>query len=162
MRRIAVVILIMIQLLSCVPTESDQGPPPSPTIERTDTPTDPREEKMGGAVIIYQRSGGFAGISEAWTFYADGRIISIDETEYNLEAEQVSRLLTEIEALGFFEMSGSGKLFSDCRDCFSHQLTAKGGGKFNSISAVDGAPGTQDQFWKILEKINEILHTLME
>jgi hypothetical protein len=162
MKKSAVLILLTIQLLSCVPVESDQKPTPTPNVEVTEALENTATMKMGGAVIIYQRSGGFVGISEEWTFYPDGRIISIDETEYNLPAEQVMLLLDEIESLGFFDMSDSGSLFSNCRDCFSYHLTVRSGEQFNSISMVDGASDTPDQLWEIVEKIDKVLRSLVD
>jgi hypothetical protein len=162
MRKITVMILIMTQLLSCVPVEFEQGSLSTPTIEAVGTPVNPAEMKIGGAVIIYARSGGFAGISEAWTFYPDGRVISVDGSEYNVEVVQITELVTEITTMGFFEMRDSGKLFSDCRDCISHQLTISNGELIHSVSAVDGASSTPDQFWKIVEKINGILNALTD
>jgi hypothetical protein len=162
MRKISLVFIIIVLLQSCVPVESYRESPPSPTIEVVGTPVNPAEMKMGEAVIIYARSGGFAGISEEWRFYEDGRVISIDGSEYNLDASQITELLTEIKMLGFFEMRDSGKLFSDCRDCFNHQLTVRSGEDFNSVSVVDGTSDTPDQFWKTVEKINGIIQTLTE
>jgi hypothetical protein len=164
MKQIVVAIFFMMLLLSCVPVKSTllHDSQSSPTLEVTDTPIDSNKLKMDGVVIEYHRSGGFAGIMESWTFYADGRVTSDDGTVYNLTAEKVSILVNEIEALGFFEMSDSSGLFSDCRDCFTYELTVKSGTRIKSVRAVDGATDTVEGFWEIVERINALLDDLMD
>ena len=114
MRLEAIVILLLVFLVACKPA-------PAWTALDTRTPSPARlpptrvfsgSDKLGGAVIIYQRSGGLTGISEQWTVYPDGRITSAQGPEYRVSPEHVSSLLKEIESSGFFEMSENSGRFS--------------------------------------------------
>jgi hypothetical protein len=164
MKHKAAIILIMMQLLSCVPANSAsiQDAQSSPTAGAEATSIVQEDIKTGEAVIIYQRSGGFAGISESWAFYPDGRVISNDGSEFRLSAEQISLLLTEIEDLGFFEMSGSSSLFSDCRDCFNHQVSVRSGDRVNKINITDGATDSADKIWEVVKLISDTLNDLLD
>jgi len=112
-----------------------------------------------GAVIAFQRSGGFAGVSEQWIFFADGRITNDKGDQKTVEADQVTALLDELEAVGFFEMkipSDGGKL-STCKDCFTYQITATNGEKLNTVTIIEGATGVPEAFWKIINKLSSMV-----
>ena len=109
-----------------------------------------------GAVIVLQRSGGFAGVNDQWSFYPDGKIVKENLKQSNssenlsVEAAQVTALLDALNAAGFFDMKSSPGLggLSNCNDCFTYSLTATSNGKTNSISlqqSSTGSPSTIEQ-----------------
>jgi hypothetical protein len=120
----------------------------------------PGSDKLGGAAIVYERSGALAGISERWTIYTDGRIVSDQGQEYSVPPERVSSLLSEIESLGFFEMSDTSGRFSPCRDCFTYRITVSNHGRVRAVMAVDAATDTPAEFWQILERITDLVASL--
>jgi hypothetical protein len=136
------------------PTRQDQPPTPA----ATPTPG----SRSSGAVISFDRSGGIAGISEQWTIYIDGRVIGPAEEEARIPADEVSQLLAEIEAAGFFEWPPRPRSFQTCADCFTYSITVEYQGKANQITLVDGESGAPEEAWTILERILGVLASVSE
>jgi hypothetical protein len=111
-----------------------------------------------GAVIVFQRGGGFAGVAEQWVFFSDGRITNEKGDQKIVQADQVTALLDEFEAMGFFEMqiSPGGGNFNTCKDCFTYQVTVTRGEKTNSITVQEGAAGVPEAFWTMINKLNSL------
>ena len=79
--------------------------PPTP-VELEDTGKG--RAAIGDAVIIYERSGGIAGIMQTYEIYADGRTVIRDgdtEIETRVSPNDVQTALTRIEELGFFDLA---------------------------------------------------------
>ena len=136
------------------PTRQDQPSVPA----ATPTPG----SRSGGAVITFDRSGGIAGISEHWTIYLDGRVIGPAEEEARVPVDEVSQLLAEIEAAGFFEWPPLPRSLGSCADCFTYSITVAYQGKTNRITLVDGETGAPEEAWTVLERILGILNSVSE
>lgn len=131
----------------------------SPTpIEPEDT--DKGRAVMGDAVIIYQRSGGFAGVHEQWTVYPDGRIVATDGREWQVTPEQVEQLLAEIEALGFFEMNSRYMPLNTCCDRFTYEITVHHGDRVNTVTTIDAAPDAPPELWHVIDEISHWVSAL--
>jgi hypothetical protein len=117
---------------------------------------------LTGAAITFDRSGGIAGISEHWTIYLDGRVIGPAEEEARIPADQVSQVLAEIEASGFFEWPPLSRSLESCADCFTYSITVEYQGKTNRITLVDGQSGAPEEAWTILERILGILASVSD
>ena len=113
--------------------------------------------QAGGAVITFARTGGIAGISELWSIYPDGRVLGVAGEEGRIPADEVSQLLAEIEAAGFFEWAPRPRSLQSCADCFTYSITVEFQGKINRVTLVDGESGAPEEAWAILERILEIL-----
>lgn len=122
--------------------------------------TGKEQTAIGDAVIIYQRSGGFAGIHEQWTIYPDGRIMAGDGREWRVTPEQVERLLTEIEALGFFEMEGRYMPLNTCCDRFTYEITVRHGDTVNTVTTIDAALDAPPELWCVINVINDLVAAL--
>ena len=159
MRRYLISALLMTVITACGQAEArpESKSEPTATVQVPDKPTDSGASKSGGAVIIYERSGGFAGISEMWTIFPDGRVVSADGEEFTVPADEVAALLAAIEALGFFDMNNPSGLPSTCADCFVHQITVNSGERMNSITIQGRISDPEDPRAKILEEINNFL-----
>lgn len=164
MRRNAFTALLLMLVVACAPSiaKPTLEPQVTPAIEITATSTVSDKEQLEGAVIIYERSGGLAGLSEQWNFYHDGHVISDDGQEYLLDENQISDLLIKIEDLGFFEIDDANQMLSDCYDCYKYKLTVRSDKRIKSISMVEGSDRAPDQLWKILEMIKESVFKLQE
>jgi hypothetical protein len=114
-------------------------------------------DELGGAVIVFHRSGGIAGVDEKWEIHPDGRVFSAKGEQGAIEADQVTTLLEAIEALGFFEMKDSYGLPSQCKDCFTYTVTVSSGDKVKSITTIDNASDAPPELGQVLEKINTLL-----
>ncbi len=92
-----------------------------------------------GAVIKYHRSGGVAGIDEAYTIYADGRIVDAKGREWFVSPEEVARLVEAIAQDGFFQTRESESSIAPCCDRFSYTLTVSLAGQTHTVHTYDGA-----------------------
>jgi hypothetical protein len=119
-------------------------------------------QAIGEAVIIYQRSGGFVGVSEQWTIYSDGRITTGDGREWQVTPQQVEQVLHNVEALGFFEMSGRYMSRTVCCDRFTYEITVRHGSEVKRITTVDAAPNTPANLWRIIEEISGLVSDLRD
>jgi hypothetical protein len=109
--------------------------------------------------IVFQRSGGFAGVSEQWSIYASGKIINQNGEELSVEPAKVTALLEAIQTAGFYDLKASSSIggISNCKDCFTYQLTVNGGEKANTLSFQEGSKDIPDAFWNIIQQINELV-----
>jgi hypothetical protein len=114
-------------------------------------------EAGGEAAIVYRRSGGFAGVSEQWIIYADGRITAGNGRQWQVKPERVEQILDDIQALGFFEMKGRYMPLNTCCDRFTYEITVRRGGVVHTVVTMDAAPDAPVALWQILEKVSSLL-----
>jgi len=150
-------------------TKEEGAPQPPPATAGAQAPTSPAapgeapqpqaETDPERAVIVYRRSGGFAGRDDEWTVYADGRLAAKDGRQWQTSPEAVSALLVVIRKLGFFEVKAPPLEAAPCCDRFYYELTVIDGGQSNTAATYDGAasvpPGLQaslDAVIKFLEQ----------
>lgn len=107
-----------------------------------------------GAVIVFKREGGIAGVSEAWRVYPDGRVMADGAQPNHVAPEEVALLLSEIEALGFFKMNSAYGQSSQCADCFYYTLTVAVGEKTKTVETVDAASDAPPELQQVLEKVS--------
>jgi len=128
------------------------------------TSVTPSEGKIGAigdeAVIVFKRGGGLAGVSEEWRIYPDGQVVSMGAPPRKAPAEEVALLISEIKALGFFEMNDVYGRFSRCADCFHYDLTVTSAGKTKTVSTMDAASDAPPELQKVLEKVTTLLASL--
>jgi hypothetical protein len=110
-----------------------------------------------GAVLIYKRSGGFAGLEEGYTIYGDGRVTSNTGPELQAEGQAVERLLDEVKELGFFEMDGDYMPEDPCCDRFTYELSVFDGQDYFTVSTADAAPGVPDELWLVLDRVQKFI-----
>lgn len=114
----------------------------------------------GDTIIIYSRSGGFAGLQQEWTIYPDGRIDMPDGTQKQVDASQVQTLLDTIQTANFFEMSESYIPLDNCCDRFTYSITVQIDGQSKIVTTIDDAPKQPEQLTTILDAINSLLNDL--
>ena len=114
-------------------------------------------EAMGGAVIVYQRSGGIAGTTEQWSIYPDGQITFDNGREWQVAADEVQQLLSDIVALGFFEMSDRYVPLNTCCDRFRHEITVRYGSEVKRVSTIDAASNAPAELWHVIERISRLV-----
>ncbi|MFZ0547471.1 MAG: hypothetical protein WAM60_18640 [Candidatus Promineifilaceae bacterium] len=110
-------------------------PEPTETAVPTATETPPENTPEGtipesvefpdGAVIIFTRTGGFAGFNDTWVFYEDGRATLNGVDQSKLTPEKISDVMNQLEALGFFEISYFTEPGTICCDFFDYTIAAR-------------------------------------
>jgi hypothetical protein len=118
-----------------------------------------KDESNQEPVIVFQRSGGLAGVSEQWSIYANGKITTKDGKELKIDPAQVSALLEAIQAAGFYDMKAGPGIGgpSSCKDCYTYQLSVTKDKKAYSLTVQEGAKDIPEAFWKIIEQINNLI-----
>jgi hypothetical protein len=157
MRRYLIFVIIFMFLGACalIPSQSQGTNTGSTEVQstavRVEGTTIPE-----GAVITFQRSGGFAGKTVVWTIYSDGRVQS-DQGTTQLSSGDVSILVAGLKALGIFDLKDSYGGFTNCKDCFTYTLTINADGKTKTITTTDSATDIPAELGKILTLINEFI-----
>ncbi|MCI0394380.1 MAG: hypothetical protein L0332_15435 [Chloroflexi bacterium] len=126
---------------------SPTAPPVTDTPVSTE-PTAPPEEVTPdvtgllpeGAVIFFSQEGGFAGIMESWTIYADGRVVKSTGDTWQVTPQAVSDLQMTIERTGFFDLPATTRPANICCDFFTYSLAVTYNGQTNVVVMSDGDP----------------------
>ena len=118
----------------------------------------PKSELPAEAAIIYRRSGGIAGREETWTIYPDGRVTKTlqpqGEKVWQVPATDVAALLSRLDELGFFALSGSYMPLDTCCDRITYDIEARSGTQVNHVVTLDAAPNVPDKLWQAIDALN--------
>lgn len=122
--------------------------------------SDKSTELSEGVVITYQMSGGFAGITQQWAIYADGRITRSDGREWQITPAEVEQLLADIKAAGFFDLGDSYMSLNTCCDRFTYVITVNSDDQTKTVTTIDAAPNIPEGLSKVQERLGNLLFTL--
>ena len=132
--------------------------PVSPLNSVIESPVIPDDQNLPeGVVIKFSRSGGFAGRTETFLIYEDGRIVGDQGQERQVTPEQVTTLLQQIEANGFFNLAGSYLPRDTCCDRFIYQITVHQAGQVSTVVTIDGAENQPEGLTSTLTAIMGLL-----
>lgn len=114
----------------------------------------------GGAVVVYEHNGGASCVDELYAIYPDGRITG-EEGAATLEKQatsaDVERLLSGINALGWFTDTLYSTEHEPCGQCYTFFLTVSDQGQVKTVKAVNGGTDTPPAYWKVIALIDEII-----
>jgi hypothetical protein len=133
-------------LAACAPA-SPAAPPPTDTVGKGNLPE---------YVISMEVSGGIAGITEEYTLFPDGRIVSSQGKEARVSAQQLAGVYASLDEHRFFEMEEDYTLFSNCRDCFTYIVTVQDGDRFKTVKAEEGTTNAPQGLWVIVREISKL------
>lgn len=160
--RTTVCLLLLLVLTACAVAER---PSPLPMESPLASPGDINHPAPGlpaGTVLILQRSGGFAGVSEQWTIYADGVVEANDGRRWQAAPEEVARLVAEIEQLGFFELDSRYVPLDTCCDRFTYELTVRSGERSHTVTVLEATPDAPQALWDALGAVQSFLSEVTE
>ncbi len=170
MFRGSVLVLAIIALAACAPlpsaSVSSPSTPGSEAVVATGgtpavTPFEAQvDAQSGGPAITLIRSGGLAGKVVQWDIYLDGRVVSSSGKEEMVPDAEVTRVISDIEKLGFYELAEPGGKNNSCADCFLYKLTVRDGGKERTLAFTPEATGTPAELLQMMEKLNLLLQAL--
>ena len=109
------------------------------------------------AVIVYSKEGGFAGITETWTIYADGRILGNEGQNLEVPPQVVDGIVSLAGGAGFFDLKNNYLPENTCCDFFIYTLTVRNCEQAHTVVTMDDAPGTPEELWQILEAVQILL-----
>lgn len=127
-------------------------------------PTSPVETPTGSAqtagepVIILQQEGGYAGVMQTWAIYADGHILTEQNSSCRAEPESISDLQTMAEESGFFEMSFT-QASAICCDFFTYTLTIQSGDMVNTVVVSEGDPKMPQELRELLFSVQQTVNS---
>jgi len=154
---------------SPTPSAATETPPiaavkitPSPT-NMPDAPVVADETAAGeagvgeSAVIVFKRSGGFAGIDETWTIFSDGTVKGPGGELRNVDPAQVQAVLDMAQTADFINLADSYVTLDTCCDRFFYSVTIRQGGEVKTVSTMDDAPNQPDSLLQVMNAIGELL-----
>ncbi|MCP4424821.1 MAG: hypothetical protein GY803_10040 [Chloroflexi bacterium] len=110
-----------------------------------------------GAVLVFHRTGGFAGVDQRWVVYADGRIENPDGVQIQADASQVQAVLETAENANFVSLNESYIPLGACCDHFSYSVTIQIDGETKTVSTIDNAPKQPEGLTAVMTAINILL-----
>jgi hypothetical protein len=102
-----------------------------------------RETDPGGPLVVYQRSGGIAGVTERLDVGRDGSVavttgaVDPQHGDFRLSDEELGQLTAELEAADFGAVVTTGP--DACADCFIESV-ATGGRTTTIVAEIDQPP----------------------
>ncbi|MCC7353450.1 MAG: hypothetical protein IT330_06800 [Anaerolineae bacterium] len=143
------VVWVALLLVACGPATSP--PPTDEGISRlTPTPAPGEEatpgkggEESKGLLLVYERSGGIAGVQQVYEIHADGRVVTKDDrqaasTTIQMDAASVKDLVMAIERAGFFDLKETYLPINKCCDRMTYRITVYRNGVGKSVTTMDG------------------------
>jgi hypothetical protein len=173
MKHYGLLIIAAIALAACAGAASPASTPPAsplttPAVSPVTTPTaspepaavsptatDGRTAVFPNTIIVYQREGGIAGLSNEWTFYHTGRIVTGAGAEWQVPADQVEPLFDLAESSDFWNLNDNYST-ATCADCYVHTLTVYQNGEVKTVTFDEGAD-LPDTLQQMLDEINKLI-----
>ncbi|MGB9890537.1 MAG: hypothetical protein ACPLTQ_12855 [Anaerolineae bacterium] len=95
-------------------------------------------------MIIFERSGGLAGVHEVWRFYEDDRVVKTEQHRNTTEEAQfqpgvVKDAVQRIVEGGFLDLADEYMPANRCCDRFTYRLTIVYEGSVKTVTTMDGA-----------------------
>lgn len=132
-------------------------PPTATIVVATATPDEAETTGQPEVVLRYQRTGGIAGVNQEWTVYSDGTIVGNDGTTKQASVEEVVRLLTDIEELGFYDMAPRYGDPRACCDMFTYVISVRGSSRQHSVTTVDAADDAPAELMDVLSRVSHFV-----
>ncbi|GJM40739.1 MAG: hypothetical protein DHS20C20_10210 [Ardenticatenaceae bacterium] len=130
----------------------------APVVEMIETPTAVSTPTYApNTAVIFKRSGGIAGIDEAWIIFVDGRIETNTSQSPQLTEEKVSQLLSSLETAGFFDLDNTYLPDDTCCDRFFYEITAIQNNAFHTVSTLEATPDMPESLQQSLNLIQNAL-----
>ena len=113
-----------------------------------------------GAVLVYERNGGFSSIDELYAIYPDGRIVgdnTTDTIEKQVTAEEVEKLLSDITNRGWFTTAMYDTWHVQSEAMYGYYITVSYEDQVKTVKAVDGGTDAPADYWQVVSLINGVI-----
>ena len=148
------IFLLFLPFLSGCRVETAHAP--EDELAKTPTPG-PTATFAPNTAVIFKRSGGIAGLDEAWTVFTDGRVETNSTIQPEFSAEQVSQLLSSLESTGFFELNDTYLPDDTCCDRYVYEVTAVQGSTFHTVTTLENTPDMPEALQQTLRLLQSTL-----
>ncbi len=133
----------MVCLTACASSGSAQPQGHSP-LASSPLPTAEWSMPDSDTMIIFERSGGIAGVQETWRFFGDGRAVREERRkgareQMQLSADVVNDAVQRIVEGGFMDLAEEYVPDNPCCDRFTYRLTVVSGGTVKTVTTMDAA-----------------------
>lgn len=108
-------------------------------------------------VIVYGRSGGFAGLQQEWTIHADGQINFPDGSQKQADPEQLLTVFDAVQAANFSSLNAAYLPEDTCCDLFTYTVTVQTGSETHTITMMDNAPNVPDGLTAVFQSIDALI-----
>ena len=109
------------------------------------------------AVIVYGRSGGFAGLQQEWTIHANGQIDFPDGSQKQADPEQVLTLFDAVQAANFPSLNAAYLPEDTCCDLFTYTVTIQTDRETHTITTMDNAPNVPAALTAVFQSIDALI-----
>jgi hypothetical protein len=118
----------------------------------------------GGLAIVYERSGGFAGVMERTEIYRDGRVVVSEDgqvKEWQVPGARVGALLSLVDMVDLAGLgeSGPSSLGGQGADRFAYSLTVVRDGTPVQVSWAEGQSGVPTGLLEVVAAIQELIQS---
>jgi galactofuranose transport system permease protein len=113
-----------------------------------------------GAAVVYERNGGIDCVDELYAIYPDGRITGdngVQTVAKQSSSQEVTTLLSDIEALGWFTPDMYSTSHTPCGQCYTYYTSVTLKGQLKTVEAVDGGTDAPARYWLVSGKLTAIL-----
>jgi hypothetical protein len=113
-----------------------------------------------GAVLVYERNGGFSSIDELYAIYSDGRIVgdnTTDTIDKQVTAEEVEKLLSDITNRGWFTTAMYDTWHVQSEAMYGYYITVSYEDQVKTVKAVDGGTDAPADYWQVVSLINGVI-----
>lgn len=98
------------------------------------------------------------GMMQTWAVYADGHILTEQNSDCQVEPESITNILTLAREKGFFEMSFK-EVPAICCDFFTYTLTIHMGDMVNTIVVSEGDPKMPQELRELLASVQQTVNS---
>jgi hypothetical protein len=113
---------------------------------------------MTDPAIIFKRSGGIAGLEDEWIIYADGTVEGGLAAEGSLSTEQITQILADAEANGFFDLKDEYIDKNHCCDFFNYEVTLNlPDGRSHTDITAEQTPGMPPFLAQLIQELNDLV-----
>jgi hypothetical protein len=109
------------------------------------------------AVIVFQKTGGFAGVNETSVIYVDGLIENDKSESYQATPDVVEGLVTTAEGIGFFDLKNNYVPEGYCCDFFNYSLTIRDCEKVHTVMTADAVPDSPIELQELVTTIQSLV-----
>jgi hypothetical protein len=121
--------------------------------------------ELNGAVVFFERSGGFAGELMTVRIYPDGTVEramgdpapDMPVKTAMIDQATLEELMTGLEQAGYFDLERTYLPADLCCDRFLYLVSVQGAEAVHTVEALQATPDTPDALWQSVALIEAVI-----